>query len=244
MVTTIKITCDGVFIQSNQFFTNSHLRSATSEAASNIDHNKLVPARNREIRTNILKGTVAEDNGNLTVVIRNNRRKINKTMLRDVHIVDKDDGLDESLYNLVEPRGKIVAEKCSDQSDTLMGQSVAQICRPPYHYMYMVRKVSSTRTPIRSDVTAANPTPTRSTAEEHCNGFAVAMMDGNRSQAVANSTAVAYDNGVRVTMMSLEAADYNGGVSDLVRRRSASPNDIQSELPPSSADAPAVDVGQ
>lgn len=240
MVTTIKITCDGVFIQSNTLFTNAQLRY---EATSHTGHNELITAKNRYFRAIDSNEVVPAVNGNVTVVIKNNRRKIDRTMLHDMQLQFENtnsDGhmLDKSRFKLVEPPVRNGREKCSDGSETVIGQSVARIRRPPYHNMYMVRKVSATRASIRGNVTAT-PTPMRRTelsAEKHCNGSAVMMLEGNRSHAVANSTAVAY-NGVSVTMMSLgAAADYSRGVSDLSRRRSSSPVNIQSAL--------VVDIGQ
>lgn len=90
MVTTIKITCDGVFIQSNPYFTNaSQIRSQVDNGHDNAM--SLLPSeRFRDAR---------EDNS--------------------------------------------PTEQQLPQEETTVSSS--PICRPSYHYMYLVRKVPASR---------------------------------------------------------------------------------------------------
>lgn len=86
MVTTIKITCDGVFIQSNPYFTNaSQIRS---------------------------QGDVGHDNA--------------------MSLLPSDAREDD-----------IPTEQQLRQEETTVSSS--PICRPSYHYMYLVRKVPASR---------------------------------------------------------------------------------------------------
>lgn len=215
MVTTIKITCDGVFIQSNPFFSNSHLRSSSSSQSSSSlslsSPSMAMLTDDGSPRTGQIAldaeatdDTVPVKNGNLTVVIRNNRRKIVRPET-------------ESLYNAVEPRHRDGQGKTNELqgNDTAtveettepLSSSAVRICRPAYHYMYMVRKVQPSRGPLSANRDREGG--------GGGTGNDAMLMDGNRSQAVAAEVAaVATDNGVRVTMMStLSRVERVGGVA-------------------------------
>lgn len=197
MVTTIKITCDGVFIQSNSFLTNSHMARVDGHHPSLQDRNALLYgdtttyghgrhvgissnsrstlARSQPAQTITMDGRENWE-GNLRIVIRNNRRKIdqsevvnlkrltaesNKLGCSDKVIInankDKEEKVEEEdLYNKIHVRDKTkYQENNGVRKDSIGGtednnkalvRSVSKSSggyRPPQHYMYMVRKVSS-----------------------------------------------------------------------------------------------------
>lgn len=162
MVTTIKITCDGVFIQSNPYFTNAHLRqsdeasvgqsSSTSSSSSSLStdiSNEL--HRTESARTTgfeLENGTDDDDqviqsipmveSGNMTVVIRNNRKKIGRSMKKS-----------SEMFRDSDPEDPIQGMTNCDKVQE--GVRQAACIRPSYHYMYMVRKVPANRALIANN---------------------------------------------------------------------------------------------
>lgn len=132
MVTTIKITCDGVFIQSNSFLTNSHHQSQPSSSSgqfigtnSNSLNDQNGHRYNNPLMTNRTESfnfpsplSSMENNGlehhqqqtvsgDLRVVIRNSRRSISQCQMMENESDDRiKEETENSIYNKVEMRDK------------------------------------------------------------------------------------------------------------------------------------------
>lgn len=297
MVTTIKITCDGVFIQSNSFFTNSHLRTTTSTApgttavtssnatethgrsrhvveqtamngVATINATVTRNGRNpfddddRSVRDDDVNGSsfpvVEEHQGNLTIVMRNNRRKIDRDLIENLGLgrtgnrrmkgafmdlkepwrSNPSEGVEEELYNKVRPKEqKAVAElmrrlAATEHSDISSATTTTGICRPPYHYMYMVRKVASSR---------GGPPP-------------VVMRDENRSEEAGpvldgGDNIVARLKGDNTPLsdnvkLNDEGDDETVAAATYGEQRKSRGSDLSDVAAESMGTSPVVDVGQ
>lgn len=199
MVTTIKITCDGVFIQSNPFFTNAHMRRPPEGTSSSVGYDNGAPSESSLSSTTTstslssvsdvtgellvhhgsiggggdnaitVEGDVVaqsvqsmESGGNMTVVIRNNRRKI---------------------------VGRFNGKEADPSGDGIWKEQ--QAARPSYHYMYLVRKVPANRAlpSMKREAAAADDTVRRqSEAVDDCDN-GVNVIDsgcGQQQKKLAN----------------------------------------------------------
>lgn len=166
MVTTIKITCEGVFIQSNPFYTNAYIRSVSSSSSSGNNPDTSVI---NGVGTNAIE---TAKNGNLTVVIRNNLRKIESIVSKDKESPNRDHSVsklidfetddEERLYKVAGPRNVHISCDQEFKLHSALQKRVSPpshgvaLFRPPCHYMYMVRKVSATRTPATEAATTSS----------------------------------------------------------------------------------------
>lgn len=169
MVTTIKITCDGVFIQSNPYFSNAHLRqspgsfepdnssSLSLSSSSSMEANEISGNDDQAInRLDVVQASTSVEGGNMTVVIRNNRRRIGRSIENQEFPADALNG------DIPLPR---------------------QAMRPSYHYMYMVRKVPAGRGMISPDGVVAKSVTVAS--DNFANNRAItAESDNNEDKSV------------------------------------------------------------
>lgn len=209
-----------------------------------------------------------QQQGNLTIVMRNNRRKIDRDLVENLGfnrrsgkgaLVERRpsetttsvEAIEEELYNKVRPRGdqKAVAELMrrlqgeDGAAAAARGMAAAVggtvngggICRPPYHYMYMVRKVASARRDANRSAEAAAVAAVRDSIGDN---IVAARPKG--------------DNGPPVMLMMSDNVEVSGGSER--RRRSSSSSSQSSGASEFGVEqaattmvmgtSPVVDVGQ
>lgn len=233
MVTTIKITCDGVFIQSNPYFTNANPRhspvvvahsdtdgsslssSMSSYSSTTTDVSDDLQHRNAAIRAeDATEPTIVEESGNMTVVMRNNRKKI---------------GGGRSMRNSLGEHQGGDCDKSLGIVEAATGGLLKQSCRPSYHYMYLVRKVPANRAPLLA-LTSGNAVlerRPRTVAANGVTGDAVNEEDAAAISSHGGATSVADD---------LRAVDDDDNDNDRWRRSEGEEAEEMQQ--------PVVDVGQ